>query len=78
MRTTAAIEVERDEALAEIETIHRQRDAAHADADRLRAELNQARIRDVEPGPSWRVRAAAAVLVLGVFAVLVQLLFGVL
>jgi hypothetical protein len=34
--------------------------------------------RELEPGPSWRIRAVAAVLVAAVFAGLVQLLFDVL
>jgi hypothetical protein len=34
--------------------------------------------RELEPGPSWRIRAVAAALVLAAIAVLVQLLFGVL
>jgi len=34
--------------------------------------------RELEPGPSWRMRALAAVLVVAAFAVLIQLLFGVL
>jgi hypothetical protein len=34
--------------------------------------------RERERGPSWRIRAVAAVLVVAVCAVLIQLLFGVL
>jgi hypothetical protein len=63
-----------------------ERNAAHTELERLRRRpAGHAYIaprpmafRELEPGPSWRIRALAAVLVAAAFAVLVQLLFGVL
>ncbi len=63
-----------------------ERNAAQTELGRLpRAPARHAYIaarpmafRELEPGPSWRIRAVAAALVAAVFAVLVQLLFDVL
>jgi hypothetical protein len=63
-----------------------ERDAAQAELERLRRPPARhpyiaprpMAFRDIEPGPSRRVRVAAALLVLAVFAALIQLLFGVL
>jgi hypothetical protein len=61
-----------------------ERNAAHAELERLRAPARQPYIaprpmafRDSDPRPDWRIRAVAAVLVLAMLALLVQLLFGV-
>jgi hypothetical protein len=62
-----------------------ERNAAQAELERLRRPPARhpyiaprpMAFRDIEPGPSWRVRVVATLLVLAVFVALIQLLFGV-
>jgi hypothetical protein len=63
-----------------------ERNAAQAELERLRRPPARhpyiaprpMAFRDIEPGPSWRVRVVAGLLVLAVFVALIELLFGVL